>query len=419
MLWNAYDNIATRVKQFREAIVEDSVEAQEALYMPFRASSSTSETSQSHHTGFGSWESRGEVEFPFNSETHDLGHLTDADGASHLSKSGYSPQKEKKDEEPPSLIVPPQPFPLGDYMPDLTEESSILRQEDVLALASTVPVRHRWRRWRLVYSTGRDGISLATLYRYATPLAQKQQDPFLPGSMTLAFELVCRLLTESFICDDGGISIVEVQGFMRGPGTCRVGIVARTPLVSLYLSNVTGWSSVRWTKTLSFNKSTVQICAGHPCFVCCALHVSACDVNAGEQLKWGHVYWSSETTVTMSSDASHLKPGEWRRGTTAPGSLLSSSCRCRFPSCLSCPCLEGTTRGCPFLCALGEGFGWIFMVFVLLLTQMFILCSEFSVLCMSSALGTFCEIKGPQHASLNWGLFVHMDIHLCASALVW
>lgn len=169
MLWNAYDNIATRVKQLREAIVDESAEGQEALYMPFRASSSTSETSHEHHTGFGSWGSGGEGELRCNSEAHDYGHLTDADSASQLSKNGYSPEKEKKEEEePPPLIVPPQPFPSGDYMPDLTEESSILRQEDVLALAATVPVRHRWRRWRLVYSTGRDGISLATLYRYRT-----------------------------------------------------------------------------------------------------------------------------------------------------------------------------------------------------------------------------------------------------------
>ncbi len=41
----------------------------------------------------------------------------------------------------------------------------MLSDEDVRALAMAVPFRHRWRHWRLLYSTARDGISLQTLYR--------------------------------------------------------------------------------------------------------------------------------------------------------------------------------------------------------------------------------------------------------------
>ena len=53
----------------------------------------------------------------------------------------------------------------GDYMPELSEESGLLGDEDVRALAMAVPIRHRWARWRLLYATARDGISLQTLYR--------------------------------------------------------------------------------------------------------------------------------------------------------------------------------------------------------------------------------------------------------------
>ena len=41
----------------------------------------------------------------------------------------------------------------------------MLSDDDVRALAMAVPFRHRWRHWRLLYSTARDGISLQTLYR--------------------------------------------------------------------------------------------------------------------------------------------------------------------------------------------------------------------------------------------------------------
>lgn len=53
----------------------------------------------------------------------------------------------------------------GNYLPTMSEDSSMLSDEDVRALAMAVPLRHRWRDWRLLYSTARDGISLQTLYR--------------------------------------------------------------------------------------------------------------------------------------------------------------------------------------------------------------------------------------------------------------
>ena len=53
----------------------------------------------------------------------------------------------------------------GNYLPTMSEKSSMLSDDNVRALATVVPFRHRWRHWRLLYSTARDGISLQTLYR--------------------------------------------------------------------------------------------------------------------------------------------------------------------------------------------------------------------------------------------------------------
>ncbi len=55
----------------------------------------------------------------------------------------------------------------GDYLPSTSERSTLLEDAHLCALAAAVPLRHRWRRWRLLYATARDGISLGTLYRQA------------------------------------------------------------------------------------------------------------------------------------------------------------------------------------------------------------------------------------------------------------
>ncbi|KAK9904683.1 hypothetical protein WJX75_000545 [Coccomyxa subellipsoidea] len=61
----------------------------------------------------------------------------------------------------------PTPLCAGDNMPELDEESALLSDHDVRCLVHALPLRHRWRRWSLMYSTARDGISLQTLYRRA------------------------------------------------------------------------------------------------------------------------------------------------------------------------------------------------------------------------------------------------------------
>jgi hypothetical protein len=57
------------------------------------------------------------------------------------------------------------PMPAGNYTPELSEPSIILDDRECSALAAAVPIRHRWRKWHLLYSTGRDGLSLQTLFR--------------------------------------------------------------------------------------------------------------------------------------------------------------------------------------------------------------------------------------------------------------
>ena len=50
---------------------------------------------------------------------------------------------------------PPQPLAPGNYCPKCKEQSSILREVDLMALAAAVPLRHKWRDWQLLYSSSR------------------------------------------------------------------------------------------------------------------------------------------------------------------------------------------------------------------------------------------------------------------------
>ena len=79
----------------------------------------------------------------------------------------------------------------GDYLPSTSEPSSLLEDAHLRALAAAVPLRHRWRRWRLVYATARDGISLSTLYRHAACRALRLHGG-LTCSSTLQTASACR-----------------------------------------------------------------------------------------------------------------------------------------------------------------------------------------------------------------------------------
>ncbi|CAI7906191.1 unnamed protein product, partial [Closterium sp. NIES-53] len=53
----------------------------------------------------------------------------------------------------------------GHYLPKRIGESLLLSPQNFMALAVTLPARLRTSPWRLLYSTARDGISMATLFR--------------------------------------------------------------------------------------------------------------------------------------------------------------------------------------------------------------------------------------------------------------
>ena len=52
-------------------------------------------------------------------------------------------------------IATPQMLALGNYTPKCSEQSGILRNADLMALAAAVAMRHKWRDWVLLYSSSR------------------------------------------------------------------------------------------------------------------------------------------------------------------------------------------------------------------------------------------------------------------------
>ncbi|KAK9804664.1 hypothetical protein WJX73_007489 [Symbiochloris irregularis] len=64
-------------------------------------------------------------------------------------------------------LVSPEPLLPGTHNVRLSEPSALASDSACRALAAAFPTRHRWRQWVLLYSSGRDGISLQTLYRRA------------------------------------------------------------------------------------------------------------------------------------------------------------------------------------------------------------------------------------------------------------
>jgi len=79
----------------------------------------------------------------------------------------------------------------GDYLPSTSERSTLLEDAHLCALAAAVPLRHRWRRWRLLYATARDGISLGTLYRQARLDCYDCYEHCLSGGPTRACRNLC------------------------------------------------------------------------------------------------------------------------------------------------------------------------------------------------------------------------------------
>lgn len=81
----------------------------------------------------------------------------DDDDSPDCSAASTNSRQSYVTEEAPDLgpSCSPQVLAPGNYCPKLNEQSSILRQTDLMALAAAVPLRHKWRDWQLLYSTSR------------------------------------------------------------------------------------------------------------------------------------------------------------------------------------------------------------------------------------------------------------------------
>jgi hypothetical protein len=173
-VWNVASTVASSVRELRNGLTEDSAESTDT-YVPYREVTSACQSSGDYASPDPmSLSSTHKMAQAFLHKFPDAGHLSESDLADFEAHSGYghaSPGgvEEKTEDIEPPLIVPREPFPVGQRMPQLSEESALLRPDDCLALEATIPAIHRWRHWRLLYSTGRDGISLATLYRRVPP----------------------------------------------------------------------------------------------------------------------------------------------------------------------------------------------------------------------------------------------------------
>ena len=92
----------------------------------------------------------------------DLGDFTD-----RFDRTAEASTREVEDDEVPQLVESTPLMP-GVHPVQLSEPSSLLSDSACRALAAAFPIRHRWRQWVLLYSSGRHGISLSTLYRCVT-----------------------------------------------------------------------------------------------------------------------------------------------------------------------------------------------------------------------------------------------------------
>ena len=90
----------------------------------------------------------------------------DDDDSPDCSAASTNSRQSYVTEEAPDLgpSCSPQALAPGNYCPKLNEQSSILRQTDLMALAAAVPLRHKWRDWQLLYSTSRYEVQKLGFY---------------------------------------------------------------------------------------------------------------------------------------------------------------------------------------------------------------------------------------------------------------
>ena len=144
-IWSAYENLSLKVKQYRQSY---EGEGDPLFGWVTEPSSPTYQTLEGQDSWLG----------------EDAGHLHAEDTRDELEQRSAADAVDLAEEAQP---LPPESLRPGTYTPETSEPSSILSERDLRALADAVPIRHKWRYWRLLYSSGRNGISLTTLYRYA------------------------------------------------------------------------------------------------------------------------------------------------------------------------------------------------------------------------------------------------------------
>ena len=162
-IWTAYGNALERFRSYRTTsdneVYEDASEDFAEPSYVFNNKERAGTVSRDPFLAFA-------PDFDFGPECEqfrirDLGDFSD-----RFDRTAETSTEEADEEEIPALVdpAPLEPSHVRTHV-HLSEPSSLLSDTDCKALASALPVRHRWRRWHLLYSSARDGISLATLYR--------------------------------------------------------------------------------------------------------------------------------------------------------------------------------------------------------------------------------------------------------------
>ena len=166
VVWTAAGSVVERLRTTSEADSEQWVDARETFSVdneaPFLPDSTHQPSSVPSLDPFLSFE-------PEAWAVRDLGDFTDpldfTDRSDRTEEASTAPEDEEG--EIPALVDPLPLLPRHVHAAvQLSEASALLSEDDCRALASSLPVRHRWRQWHLLYSSSRDGISLATLFRY-------------------------------------------------------------------------------------------------------------------------------------------------------------------------------------------------------------------------------------------------------------
>ena len=158
VLLSAYGSVKDQFRNVTDAHEEGPDEQGTGMQPDYGFLSPRQQNSARPAVGPWSWLER------FGSGEAECGQFSEEEFLRRFDSYGAETAEAEAEELP--AVVPPTPMAPGKYTPELSEPSVLLTERHCCALAAAVPVRHRWRRWHLLYSTVRDGISLQTLYRW-------------------------------------------------------------------------------------------------------------------------------------------------------------------------------------------------------------------------------------------------------------